>query len=61
MQGKVWGTSDLIFNKNNVEVHRITGIKGGKSSKHKHQSKISLIYIESGAMAVIVEKNDYAL
>ena len=38
-QGKVWGQTQPLFNKNNVEIHRIETNKGGYCSKHKHEFK----------------------
>ena len=35
-QGKVWGGTQLLFSKNNVEIHRIETVSGGYCSKHKH-------------------------
>jgi quercetin dioxygenase-like cupin family protein len=59
--GKIWGQTSLIFHKNNVEIHRIEGIKGGKSSNHTHKSKISMMFVEKGCIAIYVEKNNYKL
>lgn len=59
--GKIWGTTSLLFQKNNVEVHRITGESGGKSSIHTHQTKYSLIFVEKGRIAIHIEKADYPL
>jgi len=55
--GKVWGTTSTIFSCNNVEVCRIEGIRGGKSSMHKHISKVSQFFVESGSIAVYIEKS----
>ena len=59
--GKVWGETSKIFSKNNVEVYRIAGRKGGKSSSHKHTFKLSLFFVERGSIAIEIEKNDYNL
>ncbi len=61
LSGKLWGTTSKIFSKNNVEVHRITGIKGGASSDHKHTYKSSMFFVEAGSIAVLIEKSDYPL
>lgn len=61
VNGKVWGTSSKLFSRNNVEVHRISGLKGGKSSIHCHHSKKSFFFVESGSIAVHVEKTSYEL
>lgn len=52
--GKVWGTTQPIFQSNNVEVHRIAIVPGGYCSKHKHLNKWNLFYIESGKLIVEV-------
>ena len=59
--GKIWGETSRIFSRNNVEVYRIVGKKGGKSSIHKHAFKLSSFFVEKGLVAVEVEKNDYQL
>jgi len=58
--GKIWGTTSRLFCKNNVEICRITGVKGGESSTHKHCSKHSMFYVEYGSIMVSVTK-DYGL
>lgn len=55
--GKIWGITSPIFCKNNVEIHRIEGIKGGFCSWHKHQSKYNRFFVESGLLKVIVRKD----
>tara|TARA_Y100000361_G_C10912254_1_gene214593 strand:- start:101 stop:463 length:363 start_codon:yes stop_codon:yes gene_type:complete len=60
-QGKVWGVTQPLFNKNNVEIHRIETKKGGFCSKHKHQFKHNCFYVESGKLKVTAWKNDYDL
>lgn len=59
--GKIWGHTSQLFSRNNVELHRLVGKKGGKSSTHKHNSKWSMLFVESGKLKVVVEKNDYEL
>ena len=61
IQGKVWGTTQLLFSKNNVEFHRITAAKGGYSSKHLHEHKFNAFYVESGKLMITTWKNDYDL
>ena len=61
VEGKIWGTTSKIFSKNNVEVYRIVGKKGGKSSSHKHTFKLSSFFVEKGSIAIETEKNDYDL
>lgn len=59
--GKIWGNTCNIFNKNNVEIHRIEIKKGGFCSKHQHAHKYNLFFVESGRLKVVVCKNDYNL
>ena len=59
--GKIWGETSPIFSRNNVEIHRIFGKKGGRCSKHKHEHKFNMFFLESGEMEIKVWKNDYDL
>ena len=51
-QGKVWGQTQPLFNKNNVEIHRIETNKGGFCSKHKHEFKYNCFYVEKGKLKI---------
>ena len=55
--GKVWGTTSPIFCRNNVEIHRITGIKDRYCSKHYHVKKFNLFLVETGKLLVKVWKS----
>ena len=61
IQGKVWGKTMELFNKNNVEIHRIEAKKQGFCSEHKHEHKHNAFFVESGKLLVTVWKNDYSL
>ena len=61
LQGKVWGNTVEIFNRNNVEIHRIEVEPGGFCSKHRHNSKFNGFYVESGELDITVWKGDYDL
>jgi len=61
IQGKIWGCTSTIFNNCNVQINRIVGIKGGHCSKHKHDHKFNLFYIEKGRLSIKVWKRDYSL
>ena len=61
LQGKIWGTTSVLFSKNNVEIHRITCNKGGYCSRHKHTSKYNMFFVEKGSLEVDIWKNDYNL
>lgn len=60
IQGKIWGSTSLLFDKNNVAVYQIHGKKGGYCSRHKHDHKYNLLYVERGSLKVEVWK-DYGL
>jgi len=51
---KIWGSTCKLFDKNNVEVHRIQVIKGCFCSKHWHRYKHNRFYVESGELHIIV-------
>ena len=61
VQGKVWGTTSSLFNKNNVEINRITCVKDGYCSRHKHTSKYNMFFVENGSLEISVWKNNYDL
>jgi len=60
-QGKVWGLTSHLFGKNNVSIHRISVNPGGYCSKHKHNHKYNMFFIEKGTLDIEVWKNDYNL
>lgn len=61
INGKIWGATERIFDKNNVEIHRIVVKPGGFCSKHKHDHKFNMFFVESGSLHVEVFQNDYDL
>jgi len=61
IQGKVWGKTQSLFLKNNVEIHRIEANKGGYCSKHKHNHKYNAFFVEKGKLKIAIWKNDYDL
>ena len=56
-QGKFWGNTISLFNKNNVEVHRIEGRKSGYSSEHRHIAKFNMFYVDGGVITLKVWKD----
>ena len=60
-QGKVWGKTSHLFGKNNVSIHRIEVKGGGYCSKHRHNHKFNLFFVEKGELDIEVWKNDYDL
>lgn len=59
--GKVWGSTRLLFQESNVEIHRICIRAGTHCSRHKHEHKFNAFYVERGRIKVEVWKNDYDL
>lgn len=56
--GKVWGNTSKIFDKNNVSIHRIEILKGGFCSRHKHQYKYNIFYVESGTIKIQIFRSN---
>jgi SAM-dependent methyltransferase/quercetin dioxygenase-like cupin family protein len=57
-QAKIWGTTSKLFSMNNCEVHRIEIKKGGYCSKHIHNFKYNMFFVESGVLEVKVLQQD---
>ena len=55
--GKFWGETSPLFNKNNVEIHRLVGEIGGYSSKHRHHAKYNMFQVESGIIEITTWKD----
>ena len=58
---KAWGNTECIFQNYNFQVNRITIRKGGFCSKHKHNHKYNMFWVETGKLKISVWKNDYDL
>lgn len=56
LQGKVWGETARLFNKNNVEVHDLKINKGGYCSRHSHKHKYNLFIVRKGKLKVTIWK-----
>ena len=59
--GKVWGSTVKIFDLNNISIHRINVNKNSCCSKHYHDHKYNLFYIEQGKLLIRHWQNDYDL
>ena len=55
--GKFWGSTSPLFCKNNVEIHRLEGVRGGYSSKHRHHAKYNMFILESGSLRIVTWKD----
>lgn len=60
-QGKIWGFTQEIFNKNNVSINRIFIKKNSFCSKHYHEHKTNIFFVESGSILVEEWKQEYNL
>jgi quercetin dioxygenase-like cupin family protein len=60
-EGKIWGDTIELFNKNNVSIHRINAKKDHFCSKHKHDFKYNIFYVESGKLKIEHWQVDYDL
>jgi len=62
IQGKVWGTTRTIFEKNNTIVNYLVLDKGHSwCSKHYHVHRNNMFYLISGKVKISIWKNDYNL
>lgn len=57
IQGKVWGQTSPVFNKNNVEIHFMKIKKGGFCSKHLHRFKFNRFIVLEGKLKVTIWKD----
>jgi len=57
-KSKIWGETQFLFSKNNVEIHRIEIKRGGYCSKHFHNFKFNMFFVETGVLDVKVKEND---
>jgi len=60
-QGKIWGYTQELLTQNNVSIHRININKDSCCSKHYHQHKHNIFYVESGKILVQEWKREYDL
>lgn len=59
--GKIWGHTEEIFHKNNVSINRIKIVKNSSCSKHYHNYKYNMFFVESGQVLIKHWQNDYDL
>lgn len=58
IQGKIWGNTSTLLNKNNVEVHYLEIDKRSFCSKHKHNHKYNAFYVIDGEVRITVWKDN---
>lgn len=61
ISGKIWGSTTQLFQKNNVEIHRIKIKQNTRCSKHKHEHKYNMFFVESGKILIKEWRKDYDL
>lgn len=57
IQGKVWGHTSPLFNKNNTELHLVHINKGGFCSRHLHKFKFNKFVVINGKLKVTIWKD----
>lgn len=60
-QGKIWGSTQKVFEHNNVECHLIHIKAGHACSLHRHIHRHNGFLVISGELVIEVHKNDYDL
>lgn len=50
--GKIWGETNLVFSNNNIQINQIDIKKGGRCSKHMHNHKNNIFFIQSGKLLI---------
>lgn len=59
--GKIWGHTEELHKSDVFELHRLVVVPGGMCSKHLHNHKYNVFYVEEGDLSVEVWKRDYDL
>lgn len=59
--GKIWGYGSEIFANDSVSIHRIKILAGNSCSKHYHQYKYNIFFIESGNIIVYKWENNHKI
>lgn len=57
-RSKIWGSTSCLFNKNNVEIHRIEAKKDSFCSVHKHEHKTNIFFVEQGLLKITIYRTD---
>lgn len=61
INGKIWGSTELLLRTANVEIHHLIIKAGTVCSWHKHLHKFNAFYVNAGRLVIEVEKADYPL
>jgi len=55
---KIWGNTSELLSINNVSINRLNIIANSKCSRHYHQYKYNMFYVESGTIIVHTWENN---
>lgn len=58
IQGKLWGTTQPLFDYNGVEIHKAEPMAGGYTSEHYHDYKWNRFIVLSGKVKVTIFDED---
>jgi len=57
-QGKIWGTTQELFNNGVVSINHLKIKEGGYCSEHKHLKKSNIFFVISGNLAIEIWHGD---
>jgi mannose-6-phosphate isomerase-like protein (cupin superfamily) len=57
-QGKCWGITQLVFARNDTEVHQLRADKGFRCSRHSHLHKWNRFLVITGRLRICVWQED---
>ncbi|NBU73074.1 MAG: hypothetical protein EBS53_16810 [Bacteroidetes bacterium] len=57
--GKIWGFISKIFSNDNLSIDRIEIINNQKCSKHLHEYKYNMFFVENQYDTIIISPNIY--
>lgn len=61
IEGKIWGSTELLLKESVIEIHRLEIVPGGYCSMHHHDYKWNCFVVLSGELVIQVKKNTYDL
>lgn len=60
-QGKIWGSTTLLLQTPQIEIHRVSILPYSSCSIHIHEHKWNAFFVIAGELNIEVHKNDYNL
>jgi mannose-6-phosphate isomerase-like protein (cupin superfamily) len=61
IEGKVWGTTELVLKTPLIEVHRLAVLPNARCSWHRHANKWNAFICLSGSLLIERKKREYDL